>query len=84
MDELAAAAAVMAVTTNDCAEAEEATDSTPVTVSATEVLTSISGNQGVLGSLDPRLCFPSSSRGLCSSNIIPLTFALFCPMRLTH
>ena len=43
----------VAVATDDCAEAEEATDSTPVTVSATEVLQPIDGNTGEQKRLTP-------------------------------
>ena len=79
MDELSAAAATLVVSMDIEDEEERGVEATCDTSAAAKVLTSMGANQGVLGSLDPRSCFPSSSRGLSSSNIIPLIFALFCP-----
>ena len=53
MDELAAAAAVMAMDAHDHAEEDVEPDSTPVTVSATEVLQPIDGNSGEQKRLTP-------------------------------
>ena len=79
MDELAMAAATLAVSMDVDDDEEIGVEATSGTSAATEVLSAIDANRGVLGSLDALSNFPSKARGASSSYINSLFLALFGP-----